>query len=140
MTVTNNPVHRYIDITSAVSANTTGYTTIKQIRYSVKTKIIEGSGDADKNITWMAKGMKRVSGSLTIEDPVQAAALIAGAAADFVFTGTDPVASKALTVTIKNALFFDLDGDEKHDELAGTTVTFAGYMTDGSAVFTAASA
>ena len=131
MSVTNNTPQRYINITSAVLAATVGLTTIKQIRYSIKTKKIQSQGDADTAMTFMAKGSQEVTGTVTLEDPVQAAAMIAAASGTFVFTGLNPMTGRVLTVTITNCLFFDTDGDEKHDDVAGVSVTFAGYFTTG---------
>ncbi len=143
MSITYATAQRYIDITSCALGATLGINTVKEIKYKIKTKMIKGSGDADKTLSFQAKGMAEVDGSATIDDVVQAEALLGQAAADLVFTGLNPATGKVLTVTVKNCQFFDMDGTAKHDDLHGTSVTFSGFLVGGSggtAIVTTASA
>lgn len=134
MSITYPTAQRYINITSCSLGTTLGINTITKIAYSIKTKMIKGKGDADVTLSFLAKGCAEVDGTIELEDPVQAAALVSAVAGDFVFTGLNPATAKVLTVTIKGALFFDLGGSEVHDDIGKVTVTFSGFLATATAV------
>lgn len=122
---------RYIDITLCrhvdATPTTTNVTTVKRIDYDESTKELASSGDGDKQDTFLAKGMGGVSGRITLEDPVQAAALLALLEGTFTFKGTQGN-NLAVTdlVTITNVQFFEDSGSQVHDDIAGNTVSFLG--------------
>lgn len=123
---------RFIDIIGAI-VGTTHVSSITSVSYSQKTKRISGGSDGDKVETFQMKGMNRVSGMITMQDVVQANALLALASGDFVFTGTPSTGSTVLTVTIKGCTFFDDEADAKHDDLHGARVSFSGFNPTGAA-------
>lgn len=129
---------RYIDVISCRHAGTL-VTTVKRIDYRQSHTPIRGAGDGDKTETFRAKGKKSVTGTIVLEDPVQAAALKAAAGGDLIFKASEGNdLTKRVIVTIKGVSFFRLSGSHVHDDIHGVQVGFRGFAAAGTALVTVA--
>lgn len=129
---------RYIDVISTRHGGVL-VTTVKRVDYRQTHKAIRGAGDGDKTETFRAKGKKSVSGTVVLEDPVQAATLKAAAAGDLILQaseGNDLL--KRVRVTIKGVTFFELSGSHVHDDIHGVQLGFSGFAAAGTPVVTVA--
>lgn len=122
---------RYIDITLCrhvdPTPTTTNVTTVKRIDYRASTKRLASSGDGDKQDTFLAKGMEGIQGSIVLEDPVQAAALLALLEGILTFKGTQGnTLNLTDLVTITNVQFFEDASGLSHDDIGGCAVSFMG--------------
>lgn len=123
---------RYGHVTNATHG-ATAITTIKSIDYNEAGGRLTGMGDKDLYPTTQMKGAGDVTGTVVLEDPIQARALRAAAEADLQFEGVAEGSGANLEVTIENVTFFSLAGRDAHNALSQRTLGFAARSNDGQA-------
>jgi hypothetical protein len=107
--------------------------TITSVTFTEQTNEIAGSGDDDKADSFLARGKSVVRGEINMDDPIQAQALKAVAAADFVFDGVPEAgATDRVRVTLKNVVFFTRRNTSPHDALWTGGLSFRCFMPDGT--------
>lgn len=130
---------RFVNVTTATHG-TNGINTIQQISYDEQTQVIEDAGDADASITFLAKGITRVQGTLAIRDPLQARALRDAASADLAFSGQPGDGGALVNVAIKGCTFFGKTGQAMFNGVWAYTLPFRGFTVDGAPIVTEAMA
>jgi hypothetical protein len=123
---------RYIHIVGALFG-TLAVNTIQSISFSDDAQEIAASGDDDAADSFLAKGKRTVRGTLVLQDPVQADALMAAAQADLTYSGKPEAGGTAVDVTLKNVIFFARSNTSMHNGVWGESLTFRCYLPTGLA-------
>jgi hypothetical protein len=129
--------HRFFNIKTATHG-ATSVTTIQSVDFDADVQEIADSGDDDAVDTFLMPGKTTVRGTITLKDPVQAAALLGATAADFVFKGSPQSGGVDVIVTLKNLTFFGLAPRAMHNGVWMQTLRFRLYNPTGGAQFTMA--
>lgn len=107
-------------------------TTVQSASYSRNTTRLAASGDADKFESSQSEGVSSVSGTVTIQDPVQADALKEAAPATLTWDAEHESGGTNQRVTITNVKFFSLTDTHAHNAYGGQTLGFSAYAPDGN--------
>lgn len=108
-----------------------GVTTVKSVDWNDQGGRLTGMGDKDLYPTTQMKSAGDFTGTVLLEDPVQARALRNRAEGTLAYQGVPEGANAALQVTIVNVTFFSLQARDAHNALAQRTVAFAARSPDG---------
>jgi hypothetical protein len=107
-------------------------TTIQSITYRKNWTRLAGQGDNDLTDSFQAKVNLQVGGTIVIQDPIQADALIDAASASLSWAGVPEEGGAAKTVTITGVSFFTLDETDGHNALDGITLGWNAYNPGGA--------
>lgn len=128
---------RYIHIVGALYG-ALAVNTIQSVSFSDDAQEIAASGDDDQADSFLAKGKRTTRGTLVIQDPVQADALMAAAQADFTYSGKPESGGVAVNMTLKNLIFFARSATQIHNGVWGESLTFRCYLPSGLPAVTTA--
>lgn len=112
--------HNAVSVTSVVSAT-----------YTKSWTRLAGQSDADLTDSFQAKVNLQVSGTIVLQDPVQADALIDAAQGILFWVGTPEAGGVAKNVTITGVSFFSLNETDAHNALDGVTLNWNAYSPTG---------
>jgi hypothetical protein len=121
---------RYIHIVGALLGSLS-VNTIQSISFNDDAQEIAASGDDDQADSFLAKGKRTTRGTLVIQDPVQADALMAAAQADLTYSGKPEAGGVAVNMTLKNVIFFSRSSTQMHNGVWGESLTFRCYLPSG---------
>lgn len=111
--------------------NAVSVTTVQTITYSKNFTRLAGQGDADLTDSFQAKVNLQVSGTLVIQDPIQADALVDAVSGSLVWNGTPEAGGVAKLITITGVSFFSLSETDAHNALDGITLGWNAYSPTG---------
>lgn len=106
--------------------------TVQSVMYRKNWTRLAGQGDADLTDSFQAKVNLQVGGSIVIQDPIQADALIDAASATLEWDGTPEEGGTAKNVAITGVSFFTLDETDAHNALDGVTLGYSAYNPTGA--------
>lgn len=110
-----------------VTHNAISVTTVQSIAYSKNYTRLAGQGDADLTDSFQAKVNLQVSGTIAIQDPIQADALIDAVSGDLFWVGTPEAGGLPKEVTVTGVEFFSLSETDAHNALDGITLGWNAY-------------
>lgn len=106
--------------------------TVQSISYRKNYTRLAGQGDSDLGDTFQAKVNLQVSGTITLQDPIQADALLDAAEADLSWKGVPQPGGTEKVITAQNVQFFSLDETDAHNALDGISLAWNGVMEAGA--------
>lgn len=115
-----------------VAHGSTDINTVQSITLNKTYQRLAGQGDNDFTDSFQAKTNLQVNGSLVIQDPVQADALIDADPDDLTWSGTPEAGGVAKNVSVANVEFFSLAETDSHNALDAITLGWNAYNPDGS--------
>lgn len=117
---------------NTVKHGTTDVNTVQSIAYRKNWTRLAGQGDNDLTDTFQAKVNLQVGGTISIQDPIQADALLDAASATLSWAGVPEEGGTAKNVSITGVSFFTLDETDAHNTLDGISLGFNAYNPSGA--------
>lgn len=111
---------------------TAGITTVQSISLSRQWQRLAGQGDADLTDSFQAKTNLQVSGSLVIQDPVQADALLDLPSATLKWDGKPEEGGTPKHIEVSGVSFFSASETDSHNAIDGVTLNWNAYKPDGT--------
>jgi hypothetical protein len=105
--------------------------TVQSVAYSKTWQRLAGQGDDDITDSFQAKTNLQVAGSIVIQDPVQADALIDAAEGSLAWDGQTSAGGAEKHVVITGVSFFNLAETDAHNALDTITLGFNAYEPTG---------
>lgn len=107
-------------------------TTVQSVAYNKNWTRLAGQGDNDITDSFQAKVNLQVSGSVVIQDPIQADALIDAPNGTLEWDGVPEAGGTPKHVEITGVSFFTQAETDAHNALDGITLGFNGYNPSGA--------
>lgn len=121
---------RFINI-STFKHGAVAYTTLQNVEENTEVQEIAASGDADKTDSFLVAGKSSTRGTLSMQDPIQAEALLNATKADITFIGEAETGGVQTKVTIKNVIFFSKRASAVHNGVWGQSLTWRAFDPSG---------
>jgi hypothetical protein len=125
------PSRRFFNIFDATH-NGVAITTIQTVTVRRAWTRLTGQGDNDKTDTFQAKVNLQVSGTVVIQDPIQAALLMDAGAGDLAYKGETSEGCQPKQVTVTGVEFFSVDETDAHNALDGITLNWNAFNPTGA--------
>jgi hypothetical protein len=106
--------------------------TVQSITYRKGFTRLAGQGDNDLGDSFQAKVNLQISGTIVLQDPIQADALLDAAEADLTWNGETAAGGTEKTMLVQNVAFFSLDETDAHNALDGVTLGWNGVLEAGA--------
>jgi hypothetical protein len=126
------PVSRRFFSPHNVQHGTNGISTVRTITYRKNWTRLAGQGDADLTDSFQAKVNLQVSGTIVVEDPIQADALIDAPENTLSWDGATSAGGTPKHVAITGVSFFTLDETDAHNSLDGVTLGWNAFNPTGA--------
>jgi hypothetical protein len=115
----------------AVKHNLVDVSTVQSVTLRRNWTRLMGQGDNDITDSFQARTNLQVSGSLVIQDPIQADALLDAAEGALEWAGVPEEGGTAKAVSISGVSFFTSDETDSHNALDGVTLGWNAYSPTG---------
>jgi hypothetical protein len=106
-------------------------TTVQSITLNKTKQRITARGDNDRSNSFQATTGLDVSGTLVIQDPIQADALLDAAAATLSWDGATEEGGAIKTQTVTGVEFFSLNETDSHGAVDGITLGWGAFDASG---------
>jgi hypothetical protein len=107
-------------------------TTVQSITLNKTKQRLTARGDNDRGPSWQATTGLDVSGTIVIQDPIQADALLDAAPATFEWDGVPEEGGAIKTETVTGVEFFSLSQTESHGAVGTVTLGWGGFAAAGT--------
>ena len=107
-------------------------TTVQSITVNKTKQRLTARGDNDRGPSWQATTGLDVSGTLVIQDNVQAHALLDAAPATLEWDGVPEEGGAIKTETVQGVEFFNMGQNEAHGTVGTITLSWGGFVAGGT--------